>query len=325
MTISSDQERFLYKIAQAYYQQRQTQQEIARRYAISRPTVSRLLQKARDTGIVHITLVPPDNGYTDMERALEEYFHLEEMLIVPVQATASAAHIADALGPIAAGCLLRSMTGNEVVGFAWGRTIRSMVDSLPGRTWPGVTIVQMTGGLGQVETAEHSTELTRRVADKFHAQLRLLPAPGIVTSKAVANALCREPQIRSTLDLASRADIAVVGLGVPTEDSIVMRYGPLLSEIDLQSLKAAGAVGDIALRYICATGEAVTGEINQRIVGLTLAQIRAINRVIGIAGGAGKYDVIRAALRGGILDVLVTDHLTAARLYREEVDYAQKS
>lgn len=318
MISTKEQYTFIYKIAQAYYQYGQTQQEIAQRYAISRPKVSRLLQKARDEGIVNISLVAPDSGLADIERMLEEAYALDEVVIVPVQPSNTPGDIAAAIGQAAADCLLRTMTGKEVVGFAWGRTILRMVDALPARIWTQATIVQMTGGLGPADASEHSTELTRRVAQKFNAQLRLLQAPGIVASEVVARALFAEPQIARTLELASKAEIAVVGLGVPSADSVVMRNGSILNAQDLRALKQAGAVGDMALRYIDAQGHSVKGDINSRIIGLTLAQIRSIPRVICLAGGVKKYAVIRAALRGRLIRVLITDVITARQLLQEK-------
>jgi deoxyribonucleoside regulator len=317
MMITEDQHNFIYKIALAYYQHGLTQQEIATRYAVSRPKISRLLQKARDEGIVNITLVPPVNRYVDVERRLEDKYQIDEVLTVPVEPTWDAHTIARTLGPVAAGSLLRTMNGSEIVGFAWGKTILSMVNALPTRNWPNATIVQITGGLGHADASEHSAELTRRVAQKFNAKLRLLQAPGIVTTQTIADALLLEPQIAETLALAARADIAVVGLGVPTADSVVRRDGLLLNSRDLQNLENAGAAGDIALRYITADGQPVSVEINDRILGLSLKQIHGIKRVIGVAGGEEKYHIILAALRGHHINVLVTDDITAHRLLEE--------
>jgi DNA-binding transcriptional regulator LsrR (DeoR family) len=122
----------------------------------------------------------------------------------------------------------------------------------------------------------------------------------------VRDALLGEPQISGTLALAERANVALVGIGQPGSESVVTRSG-ILSEAELQQLRELGAVGDIALRFFDAEGRAVEHEIDVRIVGLTLGQIRQIRRVIGVAGGPDKHDAVRAALRGGLIDVLVTD------------------
>jgi DNA-binding transcriptional regulator LsrR (DeoR family) len=126
-----------------------------------------------------------------------------------------------------------------------------------------------------------------------------------------------DTQIAETLKLAAQADIALVGLGIPSPDTILLRDGTILTQEDLAILKETGAVGDIGLRYIDANGVPLELEINARMIGLTLEQIKAIPRVIGVAGGEAKYQVIRAALQGDILDVLITDHVTAQRLLGE--------
>jgi DNA-binding transcriptional regulator LsrR (DeoR family) len=317
MAVSREQHRLLYRIAQAYYVDELTQQQIAKRFGLSRPKVSRLLQKARDERIINITLVPPTSGMADLERELEHKYGLEEVAIVPVSDPQNPATMVRELGPAAAECLVRCISGKEIVGMTWGTSVLAMVDALPVKHWPDVTIVQMLGGLGPVDALEHSTELTQRVAQKFNAKLRLLPAPGIVSTRAAAQELRSNPQISETLGLAAKADVAVMGLGVPSPASFFLRTSTIIKQKDLELLEKAGAVGDIGLRYIDAYGTPLDLEINERLIGLTLEQIMNIPRVIGVAGGEVKYKVIRAALRGNILNVLVTDHVTAQSLLAE--------
>jgi len=203
------------------------------------------------------------------------------------------------------------------VALSWGLSILAAADALPTRHWPEVTIVQMLGGLGPVDNLEHSAELSRRVAQRLNARLRLLPAPGIVSTREAAQALRADRRIAETLALAAQADIAVVGLGILSPDTVLLRDGRIVTEQDLDVLRKAGVVGDVILRYLDADGVALDLEINERIVGLSLEQLKNLPRVMGVAGGEAKYTIIRAALRGGILDVLVTDHATAQRLLTE--------
>jgi len=111
-----------------------------------------------------------------------------------------------------------------------------------------------------------------------------------------------------------------VGIGRPTVNSVVMQAN-ILTEAEFAALQALGAVGDprvavgdIGLRFFDADGRAIPHAINDRIIGLTLEQIRAIPRVIGVAGGPEKFEVIRAALRGQLINVLVTDEDNARQL-----------
>ena len=318
MAVSSEQHRLLYRIAQAYYVGGLTQKQIANRFGLSRPKVSRLLQKGRDNGIISISLTPPPNGMANLEHELEQRFGLQEAVVVPVSDPAHHPTVVRELGPLAAECLLRCISGDEVIATAWGTSILAMSNALSYGSWPGVTVVQLLGGLGPVETLEHSAELTQHLARKLGAKLRLLPAPGIVATREMATALKSDAQIAAVLRLAAGADVALVGLGAPTPHSIVLCTGRILSGEDLERLQELGAVGDIALRYMDRDGNPVDLEINERIIGLTLEQIRNIPRVIGIAGGTAKHEMIRAALHGNILDVLVTDLSTAQTLLAEK-------
>ncbi len=318
MQISPQHHRLLYRIAQAYYIDGHTQLEIARRFGLSRPKVSRLLQQARDVHVVNISLVPPSEGAADLEHDLEAAYGLEEVVLVDVDRPEEADLVARDLGPAAAECLLRCLKRSSVVAMAWGRTLWATVAALPERTMPDVTLVQLTGGLGPVDALEHSTELIRRAAQKLNAKLCLLPAPGIVSTYEAARALRQDHQVSEVLKLAARADIAVVGLGVPTCDSVLLKDGTILTADDLQILEANGAVGDIALRYIDTRGRTVSLEtLNRRIIGLTLDEIRHIPRVIGVGGGTAKHEVVEAALQSGLLDVLVTDRGTAEAVLSE--------
>jgi DNA-binding transcriptional regulator LsrR (DeoR family) len=318
MAVSSEQHRLLYRIAQAYYVDGLTQKEIANRFGLSRPKVSRLLQRGRDNGIINISLVPPPNGLADLERGLERRFGLQEVVVLPVSDPAHHPTVVRELGPAAAECLMRCILGNEVIATAWGTSILAMTDALPYRSWPGVTVVQLLGGLGPAETLEHSAELTQRLARKLGAKLRLLPAPGIVATREMADALKSDTQIAAALKLGAEADVALVGLGVPTVDSIVLRTATILTPSDLDRLQELGAVGDIALRYLDKDGNSLGLEIDERIIGLTIEQIRNIPRVIGIAGGIAKHKMIRAALHGNILNVLITDLSAATALLGDD-------
>jgi DNA-binding transcriptional regulator LsrR (DeoR family) len=317
--LNSDMHRLLYKLAQAYYLDGLTQQQIADRFGLSRPKVSRLLHQGREEGVINVSLVPPPDSMADLEHDLERKYGLEEAVVVSVSKPDDLASVSRELGPAAVQCLLRLISGNEIVGFTWGTSMLAIVDALPSKFLPNVTIVQVMGGLGPVGAMEHSTELVQRAAQKLNARFRLVPAPGVVSSQDTAVALTSDKQISETLALAARADLVLVGLGVPSPDAILLRDGNIITTEDLSRIKESGGVGDMALRFINALGQPIDLEINNRIIGLSLEQIKAIPRVIAVAGGKAKYPLIRAALKGNLLNILVTDNRTAEALLSENV------
>jgi len=312
MAASADKKRLLYKIAKAYYEDGLTQEQIGDLLGLSRIKVSRLLRQARDEKVVQITIAPPQNANADLERELEARYGLDEAVVVS-PSSYDKATIVHELGPPAADCLVRCLQGDYVLGLTWGTSLLAVVDALPAQSWPDMTVVQILGGLGHPEAETHGSELTHRTAEAFGARPRMLSAPGIVASKLVRDALLADPQISDTLALGERADVALVGIGVPVPDSVVAQAG-ILTEEEAERLIAQGVVGDIALRFFDADGQKVSHEINDRIIGLDLDQIQKIPRVIGVAGGAQKFKVIRAALRGNYVTVLITDDRIAERL-----------
>ncbi len=312
MQSGQDTQKLLCKVAKAYYEDGLTQHVIGQRFGLSRIKVSRLLSQAREERIVQIIINTPPTLYIDLERELEARYGLHEAIVISPTNDAPP-DLRAALGAAAAGCLVRSLQGSEVLGLTWGNTLLSTVAALPANNWPEMRVVQMLGGLGHPEADVYGADLVHRTAQTFGAKARMLAAPGIVASPEVRAALLADAQIADTLTLAAQADIALVGIGRPTVNSVVMQAN-ILTETEFAALQALGAVGDIGLRFFDPDGQPILHAINDRIIGLTLEQIRAIPRVIGVAGGPEKFEVIRAALHGKLITVLVTDEDNARQL-----------
>ena len=306
----------LYKIARAYYEDALTQDQIGKRFGLSRIKVSRLLQQARQSRVVQITITPPADSFGDLERDLENVYGLDEVIVVSTD-NDDQREVVPRLGLAGATYLARCLGDQQVLDLSWGTTLLAVIEALAPQNLPDLRVVQMLGGLGRLESETYGADLTMRMAQTLGARMRLLPSPGIVSSKLVRDALLQDVNIAETLALAARADLALVGIGSPMLGSVVLETG-ILNEDDLVGLQALGAVGDIALRFFDEAGRAIDHPINDRIIGLDLGQIAQIPRVIGVAGGAGKYEVIRGAVRGRLVDVLITDEITATRLLQEK-------
>src|SRR5207245_11024935 len=128
-----------------------------------------------------------------------------------------------------------------------------------------------------------------------------LHVPAMVDHATIVEILLEDSETRAALERTARCDIAVVGLG--------QLYSPIRAGMDyvprpvLDQLAAAGAVGDILLRFFDAHGRSVPADFDDQVIGLTLAQVRQVPLVIGVAGGLEKTQVIGGALRGGLVDV----------------------
>jgi DNA-binding transcriptional regulator LsrR (DeoR family) len=304
----------LYKIATAYYEDGLTQDQIGKRFGLSRIKVSRLLQQARQSRVVQITILPPPGSYGDREREVETLYGLDEVVIA-----GPGGNLADTMAEIglaAANYLARCLNEERVLAISWGTTILAVIEALSPQYLPDLRVVQMLGGLGRVESDTYGADLTLRMAQTLGARARLLPSPGIVGSRMVRDALLQDTNIAETLALAEHAELALVGIGVPDRGTI-LHQSHILTDEEIEELRTLGAVGDIALRFFDGDGKPLDHPVNDRIIGLDLEQLKRIPRVIGVAGGPGKYEVVRAALQGHLIDVLITDDTIAEQLLQD--------
>jgi DNA-binding transcriptional regulator LsrR (DeoR family) len=258
---------------------------------------------------------PEGESHIDLEHELEARYNLAEVIIVS-PTIYSQEIIREELGMAAAHCFLRSLNGNETVSITWGRNLSAMVAALTPARYPDLRVVQGLGGLSEPISDYDGVELVQRMAQTLGARGVILSAPGIVKHKETKDALLQERHIADVINMAANANIAIVGIGNPAPDTL-MRANKIFTEEEFDWLLAKGSVGDIGLRFFDQDGIPIRGDINNRIIGLDLDKLRKIPRVIGIAGGPEKFEVIRAALRGNFINVLVTDINTAHRLLKE--------
>jgi len=130
-------------------------------------------------------------------------------------------------------------------------------------------------------------------------------------------ALIQDPSIGDVMKSWQELDLALVGIGSLEPSPLLRQSGNALTEDEQAELRGAGAVGDVCLRFFDADGRSIETPFNQRIMSITPADLIAVPRRVGVAGGASKYRAIRAALRGGWVNVLVTDLDTARGLAQD--------
>ncbi|CDY76845.1 Transcriptional regulator [Caballeronia glathei] len=300
------------RVAWHYYVGNLTQQEIAQRIGSNRVRVNRLLAASRESGMVQITINSRMAPCVALEEALVKRFGLEAAVVVPTGADIEATR--SALGIGAAGYLSQRIEAGQTVGLGWGRTIRAVLRALPQRAYKRVSAVSLQGGLSHCPSI-NTFDIVSDFANLCQADGFLFAAPIHVSSQKVRDMLLQEDAVRETYDRARRADLALLTCGDLAE-SLVVTYG-INNADQVRALKNAGAVGDMLGHFMDADGEAIDHPLNRRTVAITLDDLRRIRHVVLVSGGANKFDVTRAALRGRYPSVLVTDEETARRLCDE--------
>ncbi len=301
------------KVAKQYFENGMTQQEIATSLRISRSSVSRLLSRAREEGIVQIGIDVPPGTYPELEKSLEESYDLVEVIVIETQNYDSPAGVALDLGIAAASYLERTIKENDIIGFAWGTTMKSMVDAVQPLKIPGVKIFQMNGGLTPQMTDIHGTSLTSNLATRLGGEAYMIQAPGVVDSPQTQNIFMSDTHVQQVFKIAQQASTAFLGIGTIADDTLWGRAG-LLSDEVTNELESLNAVGDIMSRYYDEFGKLVNSSLCQRVVGIPIEQLLGIDRRIGVAGGSNKFKAILGALRGAYINVLITDQITAQKL-----------
>ncbi len=308
--------KLLSKVSKLYYEQNLTQQEISQRLRLSRPKVSRLIQQALEEGIVQISILSPPGSYTDLEQKLETKFGLQEAVVVEIDPHDSQEAVSRQIGNAAADYLQRSIQDGDVIGIFWGVTLNAMINALQPCEASDVHVVQMIGGLGPPEAEEHATDLCRRMSRLLDSKLTLIPAPGLVDDPEVKNALLADIHVQNAFEMFRQITLAFIGIGSSSTTSFI-RHHNILNDEDLAHLRSLGAVGETALRFFDVEGQTVFSELEERVIGITIDELKQIPRVVGMAGGPQKRAVVRAALRGKLVDVLITDQILAQSLVND--------
>jgi len=312
-------EDLLLRVAWFYYKDELTQDEIARRLSVSRASVGRMLDRARKAGLVTINLNADHLNAFEVSRQLRRTFRLAEALVIPDHETEVGDHhgLNARLGRGGAQFMSTHLRPGGTLGVGWGETVSQVIASTSFGAVGPIHMVSLTGGVDAYLPAFLSSKSEGEGAMGEMTTATVIPTPIVASTPELAAALKAEPAIQQVLKQACGVDQAIVGVGTPTADATIVEMGYLEAE-DVRTLRDHAVVGDILGQFFDASGRVVKLPIHDRRIGIELTDLAQIPKVVGVAGGLHKVDAILGALRGGFLDVLVTNELAALRLLELE-------
>jgi len=312
-------EDLLLRVAWFYYKDELTQDEIARRLSVSRASVGRMLDRARKAGLVTINLNADHLNAFEVSRQLRRTFRLAEALVIPDHETEVGDHhgLNARLGRGGAQFMSTHLRPGGTLGVGWGETVSRVIASTSFGAVGPIHMVCLTGGVDAYLPAFLSSKSEGEGAMGEMTTATVIPTPIVASTPELAAALKAEPAIQQVLKQACGVDQAIVGVGTPTADATIVEMGYLEAE-DVRTLRDHAVVGDILGQFFDASGRVVKLPIHDRRIGIELTDLAQIPKVVGVAGGLHKVDAILGALRGGFLDVLVTNELAALRLLELE-------
>lgn len=303
------------KVCDLYYNQNNSQQQIAKLLNLSRPTVSRLLSSAREQGIVQITITNLEEiQYWELERELEKRYHLREVLIVDSKSTEETTR--EALGSMAGRYLEYVIKDGYTVGVSMGATLYQVVSHVSHPAARDVTFVPLIGGMGQLRMELHSNSLAGTLARIYGGSFVPLHAPARVSTAMIRDELMREESLAAAIRLSEHLDVAIVGIGYPNENSSIKATG-YFKENEIESLKNRKVAGDICMQFYDISGDTSKYQNDNNVVGLDIQKLQKVPYSIGIAGGIEKVPAIKGAINGRYINSLITDIQCAAALAEE--------
>ncbi|TMV86322.1 sugar-binding transcriptional regulator [Thioclava sp. BHET1] len=294
-----------------YYVGGMTQDHIARELGISRQRAQRLVSRAVAERLVHVRLEHPVAACLELEQALRRQFGLSCCRVAP--RLGGTADPVRTIAPIAAQEVERYLRSREPKVFAvgTGRALRATVEEMTLLDATQHRLVSLIGNIAPDGSASFF-DVIMRIADKVRARHYPMPVPVLSETRELTETFRSLPQVRLVRDLARVADVSFVGVGQMGGNAPLLEDGFVGAE-ELNAMQQQGAVGEIVGWVFDAEGRYLEVGTNLR-VGSVRIDPRAGAEVIGIAGGAVKIPAIRAALRGRILNGLITDEDTARAL-----------
>ncbi|MCS7062016.1 MAG: sugar-binding transcriptional regulator [Anaerolineae bacterium] len=307
----SDNLDLLVQVAEKYYMDQLTQAQIAEMYNISRSTVSRLLSRARDEGIVRIQIVRPRTRHAALENRLCKQFGLTEAIVITAQQWPNQAdELRRLVGSQAAQFVDPLIKPGMVVGVGRGRTLAELAYGLSKvASMRKITLVQLLGDIDVQHSLTRGAEITRVLCEAYGGTAYFLNAPALARDRQLAHLLMQSSNLQQVSEWYNRLDLAMVGVGALRNSPLVL--AGLLTEPEIQVLAEAGAVGDICGHFYTIDGTLVDNAYPGISIGISWEQLRACPRRVIIATGPEKAAPILGLLRINMIDVLVTDERTA--------------
>jgi DNA-binding transcriptional regulator LsrR (DeoR family) len=312
--VSSADAQVMARICWHYFKEGQTQDEIAKRLGLTRKRVNRILNEARTSGFVQITIDSSVSTCVGLESRLTKAFGLRRAIVVP--SPNPDMDVRMVVGAAAGQYISEHLAQGASLGITWGGTIHAAAQNVLRRNGQRNTVVLLCGGLAK-STRVNPYDNAATFARALDATCYYVTAPMFAETTELRDALVNSEPIRSVLHMARRVDMALLSAIDLSAQSKALEYD-VISRRLWQSLRDAGAVGDVCSHYLDIEGKPVVHPIAARTINPSLDDLRSVPELILAAGGRQKVSIIRAAILGRLCHVLITDESTASALLAEK-------
>lgn len=294
-----------------YYIAGNTQDEIARKLGVSRQTAQRLVSLSVSERLIRVRLDHPIGHCLELSERMKQAYGIDFCEIVPAdpESPSTTLGVAEA----AAAELERHFVSQHpvIAAMGTGRMLRAMVEQLAPMDCPQHKVVSLVGNIGPDGSASRY-DVVSRIGDRVNAPHYPMPLPVIATTVHEKALFLNQKSLRNVIDLAGQADVTFVGVGTVDENAALLRDGFVRAD-EIRSLMRAGAAGEIIGWAYDSEGNIIDGLTNDRVLSVPL-EIPATRRVIGVAMSPPRLRAIKGALRGRLINGLITNERMAELL-----------
>jgi DNA-binding transcriptional regulator LsrR (DeoR family) len=294
-----------------YYVAGNNQEEIAKKLNVSRQTAQRLVSLSVSEGLIKVRLDHPIGRCMELAEKLRQKFALDLVEVVPSDPDSTSTVIGVAQAAAAEIERRLKSTKPMTMALGTGRTLKAAVDQLSDIECPQHRLVSLTGNIAADGSAWFYNVIFS-MTERIKARIFPMPLPVIASSNAEREMLHRQPVIRQTLEIAAEADVTFVGIGDLGPNAPLFIDG-FITESELKALQKAGAVGEIVGWAFDGQGKLIDGLTNDRVASAPLPS-RETSLVVALAMGDKKLPSTVAALNRRLVNGLMTDERTAAKL-----------
>ena len=293
------------KVATLYYRDGWNQSNIATELNISRTTISRLLQYARQEGIVTIKINNPLAPLQQLEdELLAKYAALKKVIIVP-----SSDDPLEEVGKAGANYLEQIVQDQDIIGLGWGKTVYQVGLHLAPKDVSDVQVVQMKGSMANTNTRNYAFETVNIFAQAFNTVPQYLPVPVIFDHAQTRELVANDTHIKYIMEMGQKAEIAVFTVETVRDSALLFKLGYFTA--DEQKKLQAEAVGDVFSRFIDSKGKIINHNIDERTIGISLAKLKEKRHSILVAANVAKVPAAHGFLTAGYANTLVIDQESA--------------
>ncbi len=310
-----DEKDLLVEVSVMYYLENMTQSEIAKSLYMSRPKVSRLLNKAKEENVVDIRINYDTNEFSRIKRRIHQMFKIDNVVVVKTLKNEN--DTISELGYAAANELKYQLSDNTTIGMSWGRTIKHTVDAFEPKTFKNTHVVELFGAVNYREDRPEMLSIGFDFSKKIGGTFFPLPAPVFIPENSIYEALVNNPMIKNTIDAIDECDLIMTGLGVINSESPQKIWDSYVDPDAKNAIVNAGGVGYICARFFDYNGQFINHKINDNVIGIKTKAIKKSNLFI-VAGGVYKARAIHAFLKDGHVNTLVSDDKTLKKILELE-------